>query len=144
MGVSMRKLFVLIALLCFTTAFAQTKANDVLGYYMNPSGEAILKIYETTGKYAGKLVWMKNPEKLDTKNPDKTKQSQKILGSAIMHDFVFDGEIWKDGSIYDPKNGKTYDCKISRDEKGNLSIRGFIGISLLGRTDYFVKVNFKE
>lgn len=140
----MKKLFALIALLAFTNGFAQTKANDVLGYYMNPSGEAILKIYETSGKYAGKLVWMKNPEKLDAKNPDKTKQGQKILGSNIMQGFLFDGEIWKGGSIYDPKNGKTYDCKINRDEKGNLNIRGFIGISLLGRTDYFVKVNFKE
>lgn len=139
-----RTVFLYCILFFSLSAFAQTKANDVLGYYMNPTGEGILKIYETSGKYAGKLVWMKNPEKLDLKNPDKTKQSQKILGSTIMHDFVFDGEIWKDGSIYDPKNGKTYDCKITRDEKGNLNIRGFIGISLLGRTDYFVKVNFKE
>ncbi len=140
----MKKLFVLLALFAFTSGFAQTKANDVLGYYMNPSGEAILKIYETAGKYAGKLVWMKHPEKLDAKNPDKTKQGQKILGSTIMKDFVFDDGTWEDGSIYDPKNGKTYSCKINRDERGNLSIRGFIGISLLGRTDYFVKVDFKE
>jgi uncharacterized protein (DUF2147 family) len=140
----MRKLFVLLFLSFFAHGFAQTKANDVLGYYMNPTGEAILKIYENAGKYAGKLVWMKNPEKLDKENPDKAKKTQKILGSTIMHDFVYDGEIWKNGRIYDPKNGKTYDCKITRDEKGNLSIRGFIGISLLGRTDYFVKVNFKE
>lgn len=140
----MRKIFVILNLFFVSLASAQMKANDVLGYYMNPTGEAILKIYEEAGKYAGKLVWMKNPEKLDKENPDKTKQTQKILGSTIMHNFIFDGEIWKNGSIYDPKNGKTYDCKISRDEKENLSIRGFIGISLIGRTDYFVKVNFKE
>lgn len=140
----MKRIFSIICFFILTTSLAQTKADDVLGYYMNPTGEGILKIYETEGKYAGKLVWMKHPEKLDAKNPDKSKQSQKILGSTIMRNFVFDGEIWKNGSIYDPKNGKTYDCKISRDEKGNLSIRGFIGISLLGRTDYFVKVNFKE
>lgn len=140
----MKKLLAAISVFLLSSAFAQPKANDVLGYYMNPTGEAILKIYENAGKYAGKLVWMKNPEKLDAKNPDKSKQSQKILGSTIMHNFIFDGEIWKNGSIYDPKNGKTYDCKITRDEKGNLSIRGFIGISLIGRTDYFVKVNFKE
>jgi uncharacterized protein (DUF2147 family) len=140
----MKKIFVILNLFFVSLLSAQTKANDVLGYYMNPTGEAILKIYEEAGKYAGKLVWMKNPEKLDKENPDKAKQTQKILGSTIMRNFIFDGEIWKNGSIYDPKNGKTYDCKITRDEKGNLSIRGFIGISLIGRTDYFVKVNFKE
>lgn len=140
----MKKLLTILSFFVLAASFAQTKANDVLGYYMNPSGEAILKIYEDAGKYAGKLVWMKNPEKLDKENPDVSKRAQKILGSTIMHNFTFDGEIWKGGSIYDPKNGKTYDCKITRDEKGNLSIRGFIGISLIGRTDYFVKVNFKE
>lgn len=139
----MKKLLLFITLLAFTSGFAQTKANDVLGTYMNPTGEGIIKIYESNGTYFGKLVWMKHPEKLDIKNPDKTKQGQKILGSIIMKDFVFDGDIWKNGRIYDPKNGKTYDCKITRDEKGNLSIRGYIGISLLGRTDYFVKVDFK-
>jgi uncharacterized protein (DUF2147 family) len=120
-------------------------ANDVLGFYMNPSGEGIIKVFEDHGKYHGKLVWMKNPEKLDKNNPDKNKQGQKILGSVIFKDFIYAGDnLWKDGSIYDPKNGKTYDCKITRDEKGNLNIRGFIGISLIGRTEYFVKVNFKE
>lgn len=140
----MKKTIVIFFL--FTTSFilGQTKANDVLGYYMNPTGEGILKIYETAGKYAAKLVWMKHPQNLDTKNPDKTKRNQKILGSVVMYDFIFDGESWKNGRAYDPKNGKTYDCKISRDEKGNLFIRGYLGISLLGRTDYFVKVNFKE
>ena len=44
------------------------------------------------------------------------------------------------GTIYDPKNGKTYDCKVTRDEKGNLNVRGFIGISLIGRTTYWLKV----
>lgn len=141
----MKNILILTCLFIFSNINSQNKSTDVLGYYMNPTGEAILKIYENTGKFFGKLVWMKKPEKLDDKNPDKSKQSQKILGSTIMHDFVFDGDdVWKNGKIYDPKNGKTYDCKITRDEKGNLSIRGFIGISLLGRTDYFVKVNFKE
>lgn len=124
---------------------AQNKASDVLGTYMNPSGEGILKIYQEGNKYFGKLVWMKQPEKLDTKNPDKAKQTQKILGSTVLKDFVFDGkDTWTNGTAYDPKNGKTYSCKITRDERGNLNIRGYIGISLLGRTDYFVKIDFKE
>ena len=59
----------------------------------------------------------------------------------MLKDFVFDGsDMWHKGTIYDPKNGKTYDCKITRDEKGNLNVRGFIGISLIGRTGYWLKV----
>jgi uncharacterized protein (DUF2147 family) len=141
----MKKLIFLFSFFACVSINAQNKANDVLGTYMNPTGEGILKIYQEGSKYFGKLVWMKHPEKLDVHNPDKAKQGQKILGSPIMKDFVFDGDdTWEDGTIYDPKNGKTYSCKIKRDEKGNLNIRGFIGISILGRTEYFVKVDFKE
>ncbi len=136
----------LFCVLFFTVPLlAQNKANDVLGTYMNPTGEGIMKIYQEGNKYFGKLVWMKQPEKIDTKNPDKSKQTQKILGSTVLKNFVFDGnDTWANGSAYDPKNGKTYSCKITRDSRGNLNIRGYIGISLLGRTDYFVKVDFKE
>lgn len=141
----MKKLFVLFALLAVTvTTNAQTKAADILGTYLNQEGEAIIKISENAGKYFGKLVWMKRPEKLDEHNPDKTKQSQKLLGTTIMNNFVFDDDTWEDGTIYDPKNGKTYDCKVTRDAKGNLDIRGFIGISLLGRTSHWTKIDYKE
>lgn len=140
----MKQLLLILGCLIFSKTFAQN-ANDILGYYMNPTGEGIVKVFEEKGKYHGKLVWMKEPEKLDKNNPDKNKQEFKILGSVIFKDFVYAGEnLWKNGTIYDPKNGKTYDCKITRDEKSNLNIRGFIGISLIGRTEYFVKVNFKE
>ncbi|HRD38348.1 MAG TPA: DUF2147 domain-containing protein [Bacteroidia bacterium] len=141
MRIALTSLLLLIHLLIAS----QNKANDILGYYMSPSGKSILKIYENNGKYYGKPVWMKEPEMLDSKNPDVSKRNQKVFGSNAIRDFVFDGkDTWAKGYIYDPNNGKTYDCKITRDEKGNLNVRGYIGISLIGRTEYFVKVDFKE
>ncbi|MBN8692951.1 MAG: DUF2147 domain-containing protein [Bacteroidetes bacterium] len=142
----MKKIIFSTSLFLFAIAsLAQNKANDILGYYMSPSGKSILKIYENNGKYYGKPVWMKEPEMLDSKNPDVSKRNQKVFGSNAIRDFVFDGkDTWAKGYIYDPNNGKTYDCKITRDEKGNLNVRGYIGISLIGRTEYFVKVDFKE
>lgn len=141
MRIALTSLLLLIHLLIAS----QNKANDILGYYMSPSGKSILKIYENNGKYYGKPVWMKEPEMLDSKNPDISKRNQKVFGSNAIRDFVFDGkDTWAKGYIYDPNNGKTYDCKITRDEKGNLNVRGYIGISLIGRTEYFVKVDFKE
>lgn len=140
----MKKL-ILLLILSTSMLCAQNKAGDIIGTYMNPDGDAILKIYETSGKYFGKLIWTKNPNNLDSNNPDVTKRTQKRLGLVIMNNFKFDGDgTWEDGTIYDPKNGKTYDCKVTRDAKGNLDIRGYIGISLLGRTSHFTKVEFKE
>ena len=141
----MKKLILLIAFLASSIINAQNKAGDIVGTYMNQEGEAIIKIYETSGKYFGKLIWTKNPDRLDENNPDVKKRTQKRLGLVIMNNFVFDGDdTWEDGSIYDPKNGKTYDCKATRDAKGNLDIRGYIGISLLGRTTHWTKVDYKE
>lgn len=140
----MKKLILFLSLFVATTLSAQTKAGDIIGTYMNAEGEAVIKIYETSGKYFGKLIWSKKPEKLDENNPDPAKRSQKRLGMVLMNNFVFDDDQWEDGTIYDPKNGKTYDCKVTRDAKGNLDIRGYIGISLLGRTTHWTKVDFKE
>ncbi len=141
----MKKIFLILALLGFSYGFSQNKTTDILGTYMNPDADAILKVYESGGKYFGKLVWIKKPESLDANNPDPAKRSQKKLGMVIMNNFVFDGDdTWEKGTIYDPKNGKTYDCKVTRDTKGNLDIRGFIGISLIGRTSHFTKIDFKE
>ncbi len=141
----MKKIITLLSILIFTSSYSQNKAADIIGTYMNPDADAILKIYETGGKYFGKLVWTKNPANLDSNNPDVSKRSQKRLGLVIMNNFIFDGDdTWEKGTIYDPKNGKTYDCKVTRDTKGNLDIRGYVGISLLGRTSHFTKVDFKE
>ena len=130
-----------LMLICFLSLFyflsnAQSKASDFAGKYLVPAKDGAIQIYESAGKYYGKIILNKDPAKLDVNNPVKEKQSRKILGMNIMSDFTFDGEnSLQNGTIYDPKNGKTYDCKITRDEKGNINVRGFIGISLLGRTE---------
>ncbi len=55
---------------------------------------------------------------------------------ALLRGFKFDGqEAWEEGNVYDPKSGKGYDRTMKIDDKGNLAVRGFIGISLIGRTE---------
>jgi uncharacterized protein (DUF2147 family) len=58
-----------------------------------------------------------------------------IIGLQIVYDFTFAGDgLWKDGRVYDPKNGKTYRGKMTLISPQQLDLRGYIGISLLGRT----------
>jgi uncharacterized protein (DUF2147 family) len=141
----LKNIFIFCFLFLQLFCFAQNKADDILGKYMNPTKEGIIHITESNGKYYGKLIWTAHPDNLDTKNPDASLKTQKVMGSTILKDFVFDGEdTWSKGTIYDPKNGKTYSCKITRDDKGNLNIRGYIGVSMIGRTEYFVKVELKD
>lgn len=145
-----RNTFSLLLLLntCFF-AFGQTvKADDILGNWLTGSKKGVVQIYKDGNKYSGKIIWLKNPTyedgkpKLDKHNPDKAKQTGTVMGLNMLAGFVFENDKWIDGTIYDPENGKTYSCKITK--KGDmLSVRGFIGISLIGRTDTWYKVQTK-
>ena len=142
---TLRLIIILNSLLFPFSGFAQSNADEILGYYMSPEKNSIFKLYKEGDKYFGKMVWMKRPERLDTLNPDKSKRNQKILGSVIGWDFVHVGKnSWSKGYIYDANKGKIYKSHITRDKHGNLLLRGFIGVSAIGKTEYFVKVNFKE
>ena len=130
-------------------ALAQkTAADDILGKWLNEDKDAHIEVYKEAGKYFGKIVWLKEPidevtgkPKVDDENPDESLQNRPIIGLVILKDFVFDGdEEWEDGTIYDPKNGKTYSCYMHLDEEGILKIRGYIGVTWLGRSSYWTPV----
>ncbi|RZL63536.1 MAG: DUF2147 domain-containing protein [Pedobacter sp.] len=125
--------------------FAQKK-DDILGKWLNPSGEGQIEIYKRGDKFFGKLAWIKEPNnangkpKTDEKNPTESLRNRPVLGLEILKNFIFDDGKWIDGTIYDPKSGKTYSCKLSLKDSNQLSVRGFIGVSLIGRTEVFKRV----
>lgn len=137
----MKQIIAFLFICLANVMFSQVKADDVVGTYMTDKNVAMVEITKRDGKYYGKLSWAKTPGKLDTNNPDEKQKTDKLVGKEILKDFVFNGkDLWHNGTIYDPKNGKTYSCKITRDEKGNLNVRGYLGVSMLGRTTFWVKV----
>jgi uncharacterized protein (DUF2147 family) len=115
-------------------------AQDQLeGNWFSDSGNAKINIYKgKDSRFYGKIVWLKEPlrngkPKVDEKNPESSRRNQPILGLEILRGFEKDGNEYEDGTVYDPKSGKTYSGKIKL--KGNkLDMRGYIGISLIGRT----------
>lgn len=138
----MKKIIAILFLLINTVVFAQTQtAENIVGRYMTAENKAMVEITNRDGKYYGKFLWTKTEGKLDSNNPVATEKTKPLKGMEFLKSFVFDGKsTWHNGTIYDPENGKTYSCKITRDDKGNLNVRGFIGISLIGRTSYWIKV----
>jgi uncharacterized protein (DUF2147 family) len=59
----------------------------------------------------------------------------------VLQDFVSNGKgYWDSGTIYDPETGTTYNCKITMKNKNTLDIRGFVGVSVFGRTDTWKRV----
>lgn len=140
--------FFLITLLVLSVAFpafAQDK-HAVLGKWLNASGEGQILVFKAGEKFFGKLIWLKEPynekglPKTDIKNPDPKARTRPLLGLELLRDFIFENGKWTEGKIYDPKSGKTYSCILSLRENGQLNIRGYIGISLLGRSEDWKRV----
>lgn len=137
--------FLLLFVAVTLSGFAQAK-DAIVGRWVNSSGEAHVDIYKKNEKFYGKIVWLKNPKdekgntKTDLRNPDESLRTKPMLGLEILKDFVYDDGKWTDGKIYDPKSGKTYSCNISQKHNGDLNIRGYIGISMIGRTEVWKKV----
>ncbi|OCX54467.1 SIGNAL peptide protein [Mucilaginibacter sp. PPCGB 2223] len=142
----MKKASILTLLLIASlSVLAQEPNGDaIIGKWLNPSGEDQIWIYKVGNKYFGKLGWIKVPDenghpKMDKNNPDPALRTRPDLNLELLKDFTFDGKTYEDGTIYDPKSGKTYSCKMTL--TGNtLKIRGYIGISLFGRTEVWTRV----
>lgn len=135
--------FFLITMLLTTKIFAQ--ADKVLGVWLNAEKDAKVEIYKTGDKYFGKIVWGQNiyePDgktvRTDIKNPDPKLRSRPLLNLVLLTNFKYDDGEWNDGKIYDPKSGKTYSC-IMRFKGSNLEIKGYVGITLLGRTTVWTR-----
>jgi uncharacterized protein (DUF2147 family) len=135
-----RSLIILAIFLGFNAAAsAQTDPIEKVWYNGTKSGK--IQIYKAKdGKYYGKIVWLAEPNrdgkpKLDINNEDPKKRDRPVMGLLILRGFKKEGaNRYIDGTIYDPKNGKTYSAKMEL--KGQkLDVRGFVGISMLGRTD---------
>ena len=61
-------------------------------------------------------------------------KNKPIEGLVILKDLILEDDTWDNGTILDPKSGKIYDCYISLEDDNTLKVRGFLGFSLLGRT----------
>ena len=138
--------FIFFTFLVALNTSAQTKADDVVGVWLTAGKEpAKVQVYKSGEKYYGKIIWLKNPTennkpRVDSKNPNKTKRNQQIIGLLILREFEFDGDgEWEDGKIYDPESGKTYSCYLTLKDKNTLKVRGYIGMSLLGRTEIWTR-----
>jgi len=93
-------------------------------------------IYKENGKLFGKITKLLLPEDEGKKcvNCKGENKDQPIEGMVIINDLQLDDETWEDGTILDPKSGKVYDCLIGFEDSNTLKVRGYLGFSLLGRT----------
>ena len=128
----------------YHTITAQENPRSVVGTWLNEERDARIELYETGGRINGKLVWgahlleANGHSKKDLHNSDPLLRDRDLLNLVILTGFVAERDQWEDGKIYDPKSGKTYSA-ILKVWKGNLQLRGYTGISLIGRTTVWTR-----
>lgn len=128
-------------------AIVMGSAQDVIGKWKTIDDEtgkakSIVDIYQKDGKIYGKVVEIIDPSKrkaICEKCPDEA-QGKPIEGLVILKDLKKDGKEYSGGTIMDPNNGKVYKCLIALEGPDKLKVRGYIGFSLLGRSQYWERV----
>lgn len=142
----MKKHLLTLAVLMLFSTVAWAQKLSPIGIWTNEDGKARFEIYQSGDKLFGKLVQLKEPlrngkPKMDENNPDKHKRNQPLQGLVFMKDFKYSGDHkWDDGTIYDPESGKTYSCYMKMKSKDKMEVKGYIGISLIGRTQNWTRV----
>lgn len=141
----MRKTAGVLCLIAFGGILAASPGADfgadaVLGTWLVAAKDGQVTIYKCGDKYCGRITWSDTPEDLDAKNPDPAKRSNTILGMDIMWGFVYEDGKWVAGRVYDPDSGKTYKGRMWLESADVLRLKGFVGITLLGRTETWTRV----
>ncbi len=132
--------------LAFLFVVANSWSQSAIGIWKTIDDEdgtvkSHVSIYEKNGKLYGNIVKLINPEKTTCSACKGDKKDKPIEGMQIMWNLKQANDSqWKGGKIMDPKNGKEYKCKIELEDANTLNVRGFVGFSLLGRTQTWYRI----
>jgi uncharacterized protein (DUF2147 family) len=139
----MKLILSIVVFFIFQVSFSQT----IFGKWKTVDDETgmengIVEIYEKAGKVYGRIIEILEKEKKYFKcemceGEDKNKP---ILGLVIIKGLKKKGDFYEGGKVTDPKNGKSYHCKMTLEGKDKLIVRGYIGISLFGRSQTWFRI----
>ncbi|MDH3337595.1 MAG: DUF2147 domain-containing protein [Gammaproteobacteria bacterium] len=121
--------------------------GDVAGRWLSGDGDGWIEIQLVGDSLTGMIAGSPNtrpgdPPRYDDKNPDPDLRDRPLDGMVIMRGFKYVGDgRWTGGTIYDPNSGKTYKCTLTQVDADTLKVRGYIGVSLFGRSDTWTRAS---
>ena len=133
-------LFISTLFLCSILLWGQTyKGDDILGYWMSPKKDLLIKVYKESNKYYGKVIWFFKYAKTD-ENPNGVPEEQ-WLNTVVMKHFVFEKNEWNHGEIHNLKTGKKYSAYIQLKNQNTLKLVGYIFLPIFSESVLFTKYN---
>jgi uncharacterized protein (DUF2147 family) len=139
-------LMVLVASWFGATEVHATDPASPIGFWKGQ--DATFEMFESGGKLSARIVALNEPktaegkEKTDICNPDPKKRSHPIVGLVFISGFTKKSDTrWENGTVYDPKSGKTYSCFMELQGPDKIKVRGYIGTALMGRNYIWTRAN---
>lgn len=129
-------------------AAAERPADPAYGYWLTENRKAIVRISPCGAATCGRMVWVESAvddagrPKRDWKNTDVVKRQRTICGIELVGGLSrADDGAWQDGWLYNPRDGATYSAEIRAVSQSELEVRGYLGISVLGKSQIWTRVS---
>jgi uncharacterized protein (DUF2147 family) len=143
----------MLAVMFITSLVYAADADSILGLWNTADKDAKIEIYQCGLEYCGRISYLKEPNfpakdkdgmagltRVDRNNPEPQLRLRPLLGLRLLEGFHYAGNnTWKGGRIYNPEDGRKYKAKITLSQGDRLRLRGFVGVSLLGRTETWTR-----
>lgn len=103
---------------------------------------AVVRVFEAQGRLYGDVVRVLEPGRAGAvcQNCAGDRKDKPVLGLQIIRGLQPDGNQWDGGTILDPENGDIYRCSMRLADGGRkLVVRGYLGLSLFGRSQTWVR-----
>lgn len=139
--------------LCFFLISTLAMAQSPIGKWKTVDDEtgkvrSVVEIYEEDGKLFGKILELRNRAADEDPDPvcddcakNDPRYNQRVVGMVFLTDLKKESDKqWEGGQILDPKNGSVYSCYIRLVEPDKLRVRGYLGLSLIGRTQFWYRL----
>jgi uncharacterized protein (DUF2147 family) len=139
--------FLLAVSLSGLAGAALADAPSAVGFWVTPEGGSVVQMMPCDSGLCGTIVGLRTTRKpgdvpYDQHNPDKSKRDQPLCGlimAGSLKPVKGSTTKWEDGWVYDPDGGSTYKAEMKLDGPDKLDLRGYLGISLFGRTMSWVR-----
>ncbi|WP_111745894.1 DUF2147 domain-containing protein [Salinisphaera orenii] len=124
-------------------ALASGLGPDAITGVWQTESKGYVQIYKRDSDYVGRAVGdAEGKPRYDKNNPDKSKRGRPLLGVRLIRHLKHDsGSNYHDGEVYDPDNGKTYSLAGELVNRDTLHLRGYVGISLFGKTQTWHRID---
>lgn len=128
----------------FIVGFSQVSvaASDLEGLWLTENKRSVIRVEPCNDKLCGYIHWIiDGGMRFDAHNPDKTKREQPMCDLKILWDMKKKSDMrWEKGKIYKADDGDTYDSYIELVKDDTLKVRGYMGVSFLGKTQHWTRV----